>query len=79
MATTHIDRRLVTPRERRVSRNRKLYVTPRERRVSRNICLCTRHHKQADVTPRERRVSRNAKAGFTDAGASRHASREACE
>ena len=57
---------LVTPRERRVSRNFRLLnifrshsVTPRERRVSRNCKPAGVERGEVSVTPRERRVSRN--------------------
>ena len=58
----------VTPRKRRVSRN-KTYedhrkqekVTPRKRRVSRNE-QAAEQLKNKDVTPRKRRVSRNGKS-----------------
>ena len=56
---------IVTPRERRVSRNFLHHyspaipaVTPRERRVSRNPTDLREHYIKI-VTPRERRVSRN--------------------
>ena len=53
-------------------------VTPRERRVSRNGVL-NANHQSNGVTPRERRVSRNPSVGVNRNGEVGHASREACE
>ena len=76
---------IVTPRERRVSRNfLKLvfrtyhFVTPRERRVSRNGDM-EETDPTVPVTPRERRVSRNQLWKCDMDGFISHASREACE
>ena len=76
---------LVTPRERRVSRNHQEVcdsyfrtVTPRERRVSRNQPIGNALN-AVDVTPRERRVSRNKPRLCGSELVSGHASREACE
>ena len=53
-------------------------VTPRERRVSRNRYSHARLSAVV-VTPRERRVSRNLKLDPKNVELAGHASREACE
>ena len=53
-------------------------VTPRERRVSRNGNVDTKGDKSC-VTPRERRVSRNKGLAKMPTNTAGHASREACE
>ena len=53
-------------------------VTPRERRVSRNQKHGL-IRKKVSVTPRERRVSRNNADGIQHIHSFGHASREACE
>ena len=75
----------VTPRKRRVSRNRvsklSFYcfdVTPRKRRVSRNRSLQSLRRRR-HVTPRKRRVSRNASMRAPARMLESHASQEACE
>ncbi len=75
----------VTPRKRRVSRNRQLSgnnirsgVTPRKRRVSRNN-RSGAFVSNDQVTPRKRRVSRNFNTHKEMIIIHGHASQEACE